>query len=337
MNKNMTQWVRNLIASPTKKAMPVLSFPAISALGCTVDELVRDRELQVRAMAYVAEKTDTLAVLSMMDLSVEADAFGAKICYASDELPTVVGQMITDPDEAEELEIPEVMEHRTAEYIEAVRSSAAKTTDRPVFAGCIGPFTLAARLQDVTEALMNCYDEPEMVHAILEKTSAFLVNYLNAFKEAGADGVVLAEPLTGILSPALAEEFSHPYVKQVIDAVQDDSFLVIYHNCGDKVPMMIDEISRLGAKAYHLGNAVVLKDMIPAFSPDVLVMGNIDPVGHFLNGSPASITAAVHQLMEDCAGYPNFVPSSGCDIPPATPWTNIEAFFCAVKSYYENR
>ncbi|MBS7172993.1 uroporphyrinogen decarboxylase family protein [Blautia caecimuris] len=32
--------------------------------------------------------------------------------------------------------------------------------------------------------------------------------------------------------------------------------------------------------------------------------------------------------------YPNFVISSGCDIPPAAPLENIQAFFDAVKEYY---
>ena len=32
--------------------------------------------------------------------------------------------------------------------------------------------------------------------------------------------------------------------------------------------------------------------------------------------------------------YPNFVISSGCDIPPASKWENIDAFFKAVDEFY---
>jgi uroporphyrinogen decarboxylase len=39
--------------------------------------------------------------------------------------------------------------------------------------------------------------------------------------------------------------------------------------------------------------------------------------------------------MGKCCSYPNFVISSGCDIPPATPWENLDAFFAAVEEYYE--
>lgn len=56
---------------------------------------------------------------------------------------------------------------------------------------------------DVTETMFYCIDEPEMVETVLEKCTKFIINYMNAYKETGADGVVMAEPLAGILSPSI--------------------------------------------------------------------------------------------------------------------------------------
>lgn len=62
------------------------------------------------------------------------------------------------------------------------------------------------------------------------------VNYLsNLFKLAGSNGIIIAEPATGLLSPAQCDEFSSQYVKRIVEAVQDDYFLVILHNCGNTV------------------------------------------------------------------------------------------------------
>jgi len=66
-------------------------------------------------------------------------------------------------------------------------------------------------------------------------------------------------------------------------------------------------------------------------------MGNIDPAGLFRNGDPAAMEAAVLDLMDRCGSYANFIPSSGCDVPPATPWKNIEAFYNSVNKYYSER
>ena len=172
-----------------------------------------------------------------------------------------------------------------------------------------------------------------MVHAVMEKTTAFLIDYCKAYKAAGANGVVMAEPLTGMLSPNLAEEFSHPYVERIVDAVQDDSFAVIYHNCGNSVNKMVPQLMDIGAMGYHFGNAVTMAEMADAMPGDVLVMGNVDPAGQLRNGTPDSIRAATLQVMEECGRYPNFVASTGCDVPPMSSWENIDAFFAAVAEF----
>ena len=51
-------------------------------------------------------------------------------------------------------------------------------------------------------------------------------------------------------------------------------------------------------------------------------------------GTPDSIWAATLGVMKNCCAYPNFVISSGCDIPPRASWENIDAFFAAVEEYY---
>lgn len=40
-----------------------------------------------------------------------------------------------------------------------------------------------------------------------------------------------------------------------------------------------------------------------------------------------AIRAACSALRAECGAFPNFVLSSGCDIPVAVPWENLETFF----------
>lgn len=313
-----------------KKAMPILSFPAAQKMGVSVESLVKSAELQAQAMEIVARDTTTVAAVSLMDLSVEAEAFGAQVRFSRDEVPAIIGQLVSDEDEANALAVPELSAGRAMLCVEAVRTAKQRITDKPVIAGLIGPYSLAGRLMDVTEIMYMCFDEPETVHTVLDKATSYLICYGQAMKEAGADGVMMAEPLAGILSPDMAEEFSMPYVKRIIDALQDEDFAVLYHNCGNSVPQMLDAIYALGAAAYHFGNAVDMEAVMKVTPADILVMGNIDPAGQFASGTVDSITAATKALLEKCGSYPNFVPSSGCDIPAHAKWENIDAFFKAV-------
>ena len=145
----------------------------------------------------------------------------------------------------------------------------------------------------------------------------------------------MAEPLAGLLSPAMNAEFSGPYVRKIIEAVQTEDFAVIYHNCGNTVLSLLPDIFRLGAAAYHFGNAVDMAEVLAVAPETALCMGNIDPAGLFAAGTPEAMTSAVNALLDKCGSYPNFLISSGCDIPPHASWENIHAFFKAVEAYGE--
>lgn len=332
---NMYHWLQEQMQLPQKRPLPLLSFPGIQLMeGVSLRRLVADSDLQSRCMQLVAENVNSAAAVSFMDLSIEAEAFGCQIVFSDDDVPAVVGALVSDPDEAEELPVPQVGAGRTGMCIESIRKAKALITDRPVLAGVIGPFSLTGRLVDVSEAMVYCYEEPEMLETLLEKCTEFSIRYIKALRDAGADGVVMAEPLAGLISPNHEKEFSAPYVRKIVEAVQDENFIVIYHNCGNYINLMTESFAANGCSAFHFGNSVDMEVMLQKMPADVPVMGNIDPASQFRNGTPASMTAAVTDLMNRCAKYPNFIPSSGCDVPPMCPWDNIRAFFETVNNFY---
>jgi len=332
----MKQWKESVILEPKKKAIPILSFPCIKPMGITVKQLISDSALQAAGMKIIAERTDCLVSLSMMDLSVEAESFGSEIRKADDEVPTVIGRIIKTTEDADKLKVPDVSAGRTSLYIRAIENAVKEIKDRPVLSGVIGPFSLAGRLMDMTEIMANCYDEPDFVNKTLEKTAEFITNYILEFKKAGAHGVVMAEPAAGLLSPNLVEEFSSRYVKKIVDRVKDEEFLFMYHNCGPNTPLMLPSLIGIGADAYHFGDAIKMPQVLEGMPSDVLVMGNVSPSAQFRNGTPESIYAVTTEILKECSKYKNFIISSGCDIPPMSPWANIDSFFRAVKDFYQH-
>ncbi len=330
---NMSTFLNNIVTDDKKYALPILSFPAMQKLGVSVNEMIHSSELQAQAMELVAHSTDTIAAVSLMDLSLEAEAFGAEVIFGENEVPAITGQLVSDEEEAKALQVPSMEAGRMPIAIETIRLAKEKITDKPVFAGIIGPFSLAGRLMDVTEIMYTCYDEPEIVHEVLKKATEFLVAYSKALKEAGADGIVMAEPLCGLLSPDMADEFSCPYVKELVDAVQTEEFAVIYHNCGNSVPQIADLLYKQGAAAYHFGNAVDMLQMLKEAPSDVILMGNVDPVACFTNATSQQMEEETYALLERCGSYGNFILSSGCDIPHNASWENVNAFFRALDMY----
>ena len=334
MKHDMQAWLAGLFGPGPKKPLPILSFPGAQWLGVCVRSLVTSAQLQADCMLAVAKRTPAAAAVSPMDLSVEAECFGAPVRFADDEVPTIPEAIVQDEEDARRLPVPAVGAGRTGLCLEAVSKAAALPLDRPVLAGVIGPYSLAGRLMGVTDILYACFDEPETVHLVLEKATRFLKDYMLAFRQAGANGIILAEPLAGLLSPAMGGEFSCEYVARLIADVQSEDFPVIYHNCGDATIPMASQIASIGAKAYHFGNAIRLADILPLMPKDALVMGNVDPAGQFSQGTPASIEADTRRVLQECSGFDNFLLSSGCDIPPQASWDNIDAFFQASQAFY---
>ena len=328
----MKEKVKKILANK-HKTVPILSFPSVQLLGIGVNELIASSDMQLAGMKAILERCNVGASLNMMDLSVEAEAFGAEVAFSENEIPTVTKGIIDDITESGNITVPDVSCGRCGIYIDALKKAKEEICDVPVFCGVIGPYSLAGRLFDMTELMMECFDRPEDVKVLLEKTTEFIIKYIKTFKEAGADGVIMAEPAAGLLSPMLNEEFSIPFVKRIFDSVSDDDFIVCYHNCGDNVVKMAEEIASLNADIYHFGNAIKLSEIIPLMPKESIVMGNVDPV-LFKTGKKEDITAFVQNIYDECSMYNNFMISSGCDIPADSKWENIDAYFEKVKMLY---
>jgi uroporphyrinogen decarboxylase len=328
----MKSWIDTILTSKQRIALPIMTHPGIEAIGKTVKEAVSDGQVHYEAIKSVAEQFAMPACTSIMDLTVEAEAFGATINLPDNEVPTVTGRLVSDAESIAALEVPSLDKGRVAAYLLANKLAAENITDKPVFSGCIGPFSLAGRLYDMSEIMVGIYIEPDAINQLLSKCTQFLIDYCQALKASGTQGVVMAEPAAGLLSNEDCQMYSSEYVKQIVEAVQDDNFTVILHNCGN-TGYCTEAMVATGARALHFGNKIDMVQALNDCPADVMVMGNLDPVGVFKMGTPDEVYAQTKELLERTANYTNFVISSGCDIPPHASDANIEAFFEAVKEY----
>jgi len=326
------EWTKQILQSKKRLTIPIMTHPGIEAIGKTVKEAVTDGKVHYGAIKYLADNYDTAACTVIMDLTVEAEAFGAQVNMPEDEVPTVIGRLVSDEESVNALAIPGLSAGRVPEYILANRLAAENIKDKPVLSGCIGPYSLAGRLYDMSEIMVAIYIDPDAINTLLAKCTEFLIDYCKALKETGTAGVVVAEPAAGLLSDEDCMEYSTKYVKQIVDAVQDDSFMVVLHNCGNS-GQCTHAMVESGAKALHFGNQIDLVEALKECPADIIAMGNLDPVGIFKQSTAENVAVKTMELLEATSGYKNFVISSGCDIPPYAPAENINAFFDAVKAY----
>lgn len=328
----MNKFIKQLLDSDKRIAIPIMTHPGIEAIGKNVFDAVTDGEVHYQAIRNVTETYNTAACTVIMDLTVEAEAFGCTINMPEHEVPSVTGRLVYDEESVNRLEVPPLSAGRMPEYLKANRLAIENIKDKPVLSGCIGPFSLAGRLYDMSEIMVGIYIEPNVIKTLLDKCTVYITAYCKELKSLGATGVIMAEPAAGLLSNDDCQEYSTVYVKQIVKAVQDENFTVILHNCGNKgqcTQAMIDS----GAAALHFGNAVDMVVTLEQCPSDLIVMGNIDPVGILKQASSEDVYRITSDLLAKTAGYKNFVISSGCDMPPLVPEANIKAFYKAVADF----
>lgn len=333
--QDMKAWIRHVITAGQREVIPVMTHPGIELTGKRVIDAVRSGEVHAEAIIALNRKYPASAATMIMDLTVEAEAFGAEVVFPEEEVPCIVGRLLHDYREVEALQIPSLAAGRFPEYLKANRIVTDAVCDKPVLGGCIGPFTLAGRLFDMTEMMMAMYTEPETVRLLLRKCTSLITAYCLAMKENGAAGVIMAEPAAGLISNDDCSQFSSAYVRQIVAEVQDDHFMVVLHNCGN-TGHCTSAMLETGAMAYHFGNRIDMLEALKACPEEVLVMGNLDPVCLFKQASAAEMKQATRDLLQATAPWKNFVLSSGCDVPPHTPFENIEVFYEALREYNES-
>ena len=338
----MRQWVADIIRQREVAAIPVMTHPGIEQNGHTVRQAVSDGNIHYQAVMTLAKQFPSAAACTIMDLTTEAEAFGAEIAFSDDAVPAVASRLLPDVQSIYDLQVPSLSAGRIPQYLKAnllaARDLKAPSLWRgmeeapPLFAGCIGPFSLAGRLYDMSDIMVLIYEHPEAAHVLLDKCTQFIEKYCEALKLTWANGVLMAEPAAGLLSNDDCLTFSSQYVKRIVDRVQDDQFIIILHNCGNQGHCTRAMVTT-GAAAYHFGNKCQMEEVIRDVPPTALAMGNLDPVSLFKDGTPEQMREATLHLLEKMRPYPNFVLSSGCDTPPHTPIENINVFFDALNEW----
>lgn len=315
---------------------PLVGFPGLNMTGCTIKLAQQNHGEHFQALKAIAETFAPDIMFPLMDLSVEANALGRYTVFPQEESATVMkaGFSLQEMARAEQVNI--AFDSRLLGYVETVKLMSIGLADKILKGAYVtGPYSLSALLMGADEAAMATVLRPDELHAVCRFTTERIQKYVRMLISAGAQVLCVLEPSAVMLGPDQFRAFSADYVHHLTESCKYSGVATVYHTCGNTMHL-VDQMVKSGVNAVSLDSreaGVDLPAVAAQVPSDVVIIGNVNPTGLLLKGRPADVEAEVGDLLRRMARYPNFVLSTGCDLPQETPLENIHAFMRAGRRY----
>lgn len=315
---------------------PLMGFPGLNLTGGTIKLAQQNYGAHYKVIKALAETFEPDIIFPLMDLSVEANALGRYTVFPKKESATVV----KEPFDMEELdairEINVGYDTRLLGYVETLKLVNIGLPSSVIRGAYVtGPYTLASLMMGSDETAMATIIRQDDLHQVCQVATEKIRHYVRLLITAGAQVICILEPSSVLLGPEQFEQFSVHYVKQIIDTCRHFDISSVYHVCGNTMHL-IEIMAASGIDALSMDSpetGIQLPKVAERTPPDIIVFGNINPTGAILNGPPEEVEKKVLELLRDMDPYPNFILSTGCDLPEETPVDNVHAFMQAGRNY----
>ncbi len=316
--------------------VPLVGFPGINMTNSTIKLAQQNHGEHFRIIQSMSDAFKPDAIFPLMDLSVEANALGRFTVFPKTDTPTVVKDEFSIDQLERKREINIAFDGRLLGYVETVKMMSLglpKSTIKGAYVS--GPYSLAALIMGADDAAMATVLNPDELHELCHFATEKIQQYIRLLIAAGAQAICILEPSAVMLGPDHFTAFSADYVRHIVDSCKFTGVATIYHTCGNTMHL-IKRMADTGIDAVSLDSAsagVNLPTAAQALPEDVAIMGNINPTGSIFSGAPEEVEAEVNDLMKKMEPHPNFILSTGCDLPQDTPLENINAFIRAGRQY----
>ncbi len=281
------------------------------------------------------------AAILFSDILTIPDAMGLGLYFEAGEGPRFRKSIASEADIAA---LPVVDPRKDLPYVlDAVSTIRRELNGRVPLIGFSGsPWTLATYMleggssKDFARTKTLLYNQPEVLHLLLEKLADSVIAYLNGQIEAGAQAVQIFDTWGGALSHAAYREFSLQYMEKIVSRL-------IRHAEGRDVPVIlftkgggqwIEAMAATGCHALGLDWTTNIGEARQRVGAKVALQGNMDPA--LLRANPARIRQEVSNILADFGANSGHVFNLGHGITPDIDPEHARVFIDAVHELSAN-
>jgi len=282
-------------------------------------EIAKTPELSTQVTLMPVHTFGVDGAVLYADIMLPIEGMGVSL-----EIEPEVGPIIHNPirtmKDVEALRVLDAQE--TVPYVlETVRLVRRELAGKQAVIGFSGaPFTLAcymiegrpSRNYELAKSLM--YGQPRLWHALMDKLTAVVSNYLLAQLKAGADVVQVFDSWIGAVSPSVYRRFVQPYMKRIFAAIKETGSPSIHFGTGTAA--LLEVMTEAGGDVISVDWRVDLDEAWARIGYDRGIQGNLDPT--LLLTSWPIIEAGMHDVLRRAGGRPGHIFNLGHGVPAST-------------------
>lgn len=340
MKRRLIELVNFAYSENKRLVAPLLGFPGIKMVGSSIKLAQQNYGEHYRVLKKLVDEFNPDVIFTLMDLSVEANALGRYTIFPKDEWATVPKDKFNFKQLESFKDIDIKKDGRLSSYVKTVElMSLNQCPNIKVGAYVTGPYTLAGLIMGAEETALATSIDPENLNKLCNFTTKQIIKFMNLLIAAGAGIICILEPGGVMLGPEKFQKFSSHYVKQIVEIYNRNNVDTIYHVCGDSMHL-INRMVESGVDGLSLDSEEVgvnLSEVGEKVPDSTVLMSNINSTGVMLNGNPSEVKEKVENLLKSMDAYPNFVLSTGCDLPLETPLENIRIFMETGRKHRINK
>ena len=278
------------------------------------------------------------AAILFSDILTIPDAMGQGLYFETGEGPRFK-KVISTAADIDALPIPDP--EKDLDYVmDAVRTIRSALNGRVPLIGFSGsPWTLATYMveggssKDFRKSKALLYDNPQAMHALLDKLAQSVTAYLNGQILAGAQAIQIFDTWGGNLSSAAYQEFSLAYMQKIVNGL-------IREHEGRPVPVILftkngglwlESMAATGVEALGLDWSCDIGQARARVGDRVALQGNMDPT--VLYAKPAAIRNEVARILASYGTGNGHVFNLGHGITPEVDPAHAGAFIEAVHEF----
>lgn len=310
-------------------------YKAVRAQAGSFMDLCTNPELACEVTLQPLERFDFDAAILFSDILTIPDAMGLGLYFAEGEGPKFKSPIRTAAD-IDKLFIPDP-EQELKYVMDAVRLIRKNLQGRVPLIGFSGsPWTLATYMVEGSSSktfskvkgLM--FEQPMLMHKMLDKLAQSVASYLNAQIAAGAQAVMLFDTWGGALGTEEYMEFSLYYAQQVRSLLNTDVD-------GQKIPTVLftkgggqwlESMADTGYDALGLDWQTDMHQARARVGSKVALQGNMDPITLYAN--PEVIREKVGNILSKYGAGSGHVFNLGHGILPDINPEHVKAMVDAV-------